>query len=276
MDLQTIFLSIVICIVVALLVYFITVCSIREKTFEEVMEEQRLRHEELAHKPKEKKPKKEKTFKKKAKSTEKITEAKVTEDTAEQVKVTENKNVKASKNDKLDKMVEIELDPEIIAPSETENKKEVKKEGKKSKQPKSILHNKDEKSLVTSNMAVEETFLPDRLPKDFVELKYAEKKKTKEHKEGKDKRDEGHVKERKDKEVVKETKVTTHVTEKVTEERVVATTAMKTKKAKSADTVDAAGKYLSVLLFDRFISKEGFLPKVCSPTGALCYLAFFC
>ena len=157
MDPQIIAIGAAGCLLSAIVIYLISVFAIKEKTFEEVLEEQKRRNEEEKLKLKnEKKAEKEhkKKFKKgkdKSKEKEKNTHVAETEYKVEQ------------------KMVNLEIEPEIIEPTETLSLTTKKSKTKKSQKP--ILLNKEEKPLIAVDKQAKE--LQHKLaPKDEIELKH--------------------------------------------------------------------------------------------------------
>ena len=79
------------------------------------------------------------------------------------------------------KMVNIEMEPEIIEPVEAEKPLKINK--KKEKPSKPILHNKDEKTPVLAEEYVEEIVHRGPTPKDDLEMKIIHDKKDKAKKE---------------------------------------------------------------------------------------------
>ncbi|XP_055879082.1 ribosome-binding protein 1-like isoform X3 [Biomphalaria glabrata] len=156
MEVLTILVGVVAFVLSAIIIYCISVFSMREKTFEEVMEEQRRRQEEEREKAKaEKKAEKEQKRKYKKGKPEKVKE--------KSAQVTEPEL-------KDQKMVNIEIDPEIIEPTESLGlSTALRQRGKKEKVAKPILHNKGEVSLI-SEKTVEVQHKP-IVPKDELELK---------------------------------------------------------------------------------------------------------
>ncbi|XP_041353796.1 kinectin-like isoform X2 [Gigantopelta aegis] len=158
MDPQIIAIGAAGCVLSAILIYLISVFAMKEKTFEEVLEEQRRRNEEEKLKLKnEKRAEKEhkKKFKKgkdKSKEKEKGSQGSDTEYTVEQ------------------KMVNLEIEPEIIEPTETLSLTTKKSKTKKSQKP--ILLNKEEKPLIATDKQSKELQHKTIAPKDEVELKH--------------------------------------------------------------------------------------------------------
>lgn len=151
MDLETMLIGLGIFIVSALLIYVISAFTMRETTFEQVMEEQKRKQEVLQSKPKEQKKDKKKKFKK----------GKLNDRGLEEV----------DKKDsgKEEKMVELEPDPEYIEASDSEGASTPPKKSKPGK-TKPILINKEEKVAVTKEAP--ELFHRKNVPKDAVELKH--------------------------------------------------------------------------------------------------------
>ncbi|XP_013397491.1 kinectin [Lingula anatina] len=158
MDSQTMLIGAALFIITFIVAYFISCVAIREKSYEEVIAEQRRLNEEVQQKQKlEKKEKKGKYKKGKGKGGEKEKESPVVE------AVTATTSIENHA-----KMVEYELEPEIIDTSEEHPKPPTPRKGKK---PKSILVNKNEKPRRSiSEEGAPELFHPDKLPKDEVEL----------------------------------------------------------------------------------------------------------
>ena len=163
------------CIVVvsAVVLYLISVCSMKEKTFEEVIAEQRqrnLQESQQAVKSKSEKERIKKRFRK-GKGGTKADES--PKQTAVAVSVEEERK---RRNSKTEKMVELELEPEIIQPVEETKAEKPKK--KKEKPAKAILHNKEEKAMIQKT-EVSETFHTERgatVVKDELELKHEREK----------------------------------------------------------------------------------------------------
>ncbi|XP_059160566.1 ribosome-binding protein 1-like isoform X10 [Physella acuta] len=162
MELITILIGIAAFIISALLIYCISAVSMREKTFEEVMEEQRRRQEEEREKAKaEKKAEREQQKKKYKKGKEKVKEK------AAQVNEPESKVEQ--------KMVNLEIEPEIIEPTESLGLNAgVRQRGKKEKSVKPILHNKGEVTPVVEKTV--EVHHKSIVPKDELELKKSHEK----------------------------------------------------------------------------------------------------
>ena len=172
MDPQTMLVGACIVVVSAVVLYLISVCSMKEKTFEEVIAEQRqrnLQESQQAVKSKSEKERIKKRFRK-GKGGSKADES--PKQTAVAVSVEEQKR----RNSKTEKMVELELEPEIIQPVEETKAEKPKK--KKEKPAKAILHNKEEKTLIQKT-EVSETFHTERgatVVKDELELKHEREK----------------------------------------------------------------------------------------------------
>lgn len=157
----------VVFVVSAIIIYLISAFTMKEKTFEEVIAEQRREQEELQQKSKqEKKAEKETRRRFKPKG-----------------KLKGDQSPKASSEpEKEHKMVNIELEPEIIEPVEAEVPLKMSK--KKDKPTKTILHNRDEKTPVVPQEFVEEFVHVGPAPKDDLELKHShEAKKDKQKKD---------------------------------------------------------------------------------------------
>ena len=156
MDPQVILVGVAVFVVSALMIYLISVFGIKEKSYEEAIAEQRRRMEEEQEKQrKDKKAEKEKKKKKTGK------EKQVKEKPPTPTPVAVAPEVKEHK------MVNLEIDPEIIEPLTSE--KQMAKQGKK-KPSKPILHNKDEKPLVAKETQEVIHHIPH--PKDDLELKH--------------------------------------------------------------------------------------------------------
>ena len=161
MDIVTVLIGVAVFILSALMLYCISAVSMREKTFEEVMEEQKRRNEE--EKEKAKAGKKDKDPKKKFKKG----------------KSDKVKPPALEPEPKVEpKMVNLKIEPEIIKPTESLLKDGVRLREKKSKNVKPILHNKEEiVPVVAKTVELAHTIVP----KDEVEVK-KEKGKKKEEK----------------------------------------------------------------------------------------------
>ncbi|XP_064624142.1 ribosome-binding protein 1-like isoform X14 [Lineus longissimus] len=150
----------------AILIYIISIFGIREKTYDEVIEEQRReRMESMKTKVRvEKRDKYKKKYKKPGKEKDDR------EDSVEKREDTPvfEESVQAAK------MVELEIEPEIIEPVGTPKLK-----AKKAKKQKPILVNKEEKSYTQVDQEVPETFHPKHLPKDEIEMKHAHEEEVK-------------------------------------------------------------------------------------------------
>lgn len=157
MEIQVILIGAVVFIVSAVLIYFISAMAMREKTFDEVIAEQKKQDEKEKAKAKTDK-KHDKEGKKKGKKKDKMKE----KTPALEVELKEHK------------MVNLEIDPEIIEPSD-DVPQEVKPKSKSKKAPKSILVNKDEKVVLDVARSVKET-KHDIQPKDELELKHKHEK----------------------------------------------------------------------------------------------------
>ncbi len=142
-------------VIAAVVIYLIAMFGMRERTFEEVIAEQRRREAETKAKKPEKKDKK-KYRKGKGKAEKQSGDEKA-------------EKAGQSEEEEPHKMVELELEPEIIDPVEHPKPEEKKK--KEKKQKKSILLNREEKSYMRPG-EVSESFHPETLPKDEIELKH--------------------------------------------------------------------------------------------------------
>jgi len=165
MDLQTFLISIVIFIILALLIWLITSLTVRERPFEERLEEQRKIERELlggkqASAKKEKPKKKNKKLKGGGDGFE-----------------TASEKVENIAKTKTTKMVELEIDPEVIETSLSEPPVSIFDKKPKSGKPGSpttvrpILINKEEKSHVQRPENATELFHR-HVHKDEVELKH--------------------------------------------------------------------------------------------------------
>ena len=166
MEVATILIGVAVFIISAVMIYCISAFSMREKSFEEVMAEQREREEKEREKAKAEK-KAEKDMSKK-KNFKKGKQEKVKEKSA-QVTEPELKNEH--------KMVNLEIKPEIIEPTEAVSLGAGlrQRSGKKEK-VKSILTNKDEAPLIATKQA--ELHHKPQVPKDEMELKKSHEKAT--------------------------------------------------------------------------------------------------
>lgn len=166
MDMQTILICIAVFILSALLIYFISALTMREKTFEEAMQEQQKRHE-LLLKPKTE-GKKDKDKKKKKKKLAQGSDS------------MEDKNLQASESECecVQKLVELEIDPVVMGEeaSEPPAKGGKKKNKKTSKQPKPILLNKDEQPLVKETKEADQLYHTPAVPLDEVQMKRERKR----------------------------------------------------------------------------------------------------
>ncbi|BFZ11705.1 hypothetical protein BsWGS_14747 [Bradybaena similaris] len=166
MDVVTIAIGVVVFIFSALMIYCISAFSMREKTFEEVMAEQRRQEEIEREKAKAEKRAEKELHKKKHKKgkNEKVKE-KAAQVTEPELKVEP-------------KMVNLEIEPEIIEPTETLGLNAgVRQRGvKKEKATKPILQNKGEHTPVVEKAA--ELYHKPVVPKDELELKKSHEKVT--------------------------------------------------------------------------------------------------
>lgn len=162
MELQVVLIGAVVFVVSAVLIYLISAFTMKEKTFEEVIAEQRRQQELELQKAKQDK-KSDKDVRKRFKNKK---------------EKTKGESPKASEPEQKEhKMVNLELEPEIIEPVEDKPLKATKK-----KPAKPILHNKDEKTPIISDKFVEEMVHRGPTPKDDLELKITQEKKTKKEK----------------------------------------------------------------------------------------------
>jgi len=168
MELQVVLIGAVVFVISAVLIYLISAFTMKEKTFEEVIAEQKRQQEEEMLKVKqEKKAEKDHTRKRKKGK--------------EKAKGDQSPKVSYDADIKEPKMVNIELEPEIIEPVEAEKPLKINK--KKEKPSKPILHNKDEKTPVLAEEYVEEIVHRGPTPKDDLEMKIIHDKKDKAKKE---------------------------------------------------------------------------------------------
>ncbi|XP_046372971.1 ribosome-binding protein 1-like isoform X11 [Haliotis rufescens] len=169
MDPQTLLIGVAAFVISAILIYLISAFTMKEKTFEEVLEEQRRRQEEEREKQKSEKKAEKEHKKKYRKGKEKTKE-----------KPDKPAPVQETDVQRDHKMVNLEIDPEIIEPVETVALNTKKSKNKKSK---SILVNKEEKPLVTDGKQTKELYHKDMAPKDEVELHHEQRGKDKQHPE---------------------------------------------------------------------------------------------
>lgn len=171
MELQVVLIGAAVFVISAVLIYLISAFTMKEKTFEEVIAEQKRQQEEEQQKVKQEK-KAEKDHARKRKRGKEKTKG----DQSPKVSVSDTEV-------KEHKMVNLELEPEIIEPVEAE--KPLKMSKKKDKPAKPILHNRDEKTPVVPEEYVEEIVHRGPIPKDDLELKMVheyKKEKTKKEK----------------------------------------------------------------------------------------------
>lgn len=162
MDPQIILIGVAVFVISALLIYLISVFGIKEKSYEEAIAEQKRRMEEEKEKARtEKKAEKEK--KKYRKGKEKPKEKEKSAQVSEPELKTEHK------------MVNLEIDPEIIEPLDSSPERKQSK-SKRHKELKPILSNKDEKPLVSKQT---QEVIHHKMPKDEVELKHDHEAKDK-------------------------------------------------------------------------------------------------
>ena len=156
MDVQLLVIIGVAVALLTLLVYLISIFGTRSKTYEEILEEQRKQQQELFGKSASEGDKKKEKKAKKPKKPK--VEKQATGDAGQAQEVEEQPH----------KMLNLEIDPEIIEDQPPKPISDVRKR----KKSKPILHNRDEKSPVSSELEVEEKFHPHRTPKDDVEVKH--------------------------------------------------------------------------------------------------------
>lgn len=164
MDPQTILIGIAIFVISALLIYFIAAVTMREKTFEEVMAEQKKRQEEEREKVKNDKKLEKELLKKKYKKGK----GDKSKEKSAQVSEPELKDSPKAQQ-KEHKMVNLEIEPEIIEPSDSLVLGSNVPRNRSGTRKKSILHNKDEVTPVAEK-AVELPHKPIK-PLDDLELK---------------------------------------------------------------------------------------------------------
>eukprot|EP00105_Crassostrea_gigas_P039069 XP_019923217.1 PREDICTED: ribosome-binding protein 1 isoform X10 [Crassostrea gigas] len=158
MDPHVVLIGVTVFIVSAILIYLISVFGIKEKSYEEAIAEQRKRLEEEQEKSRrDKKAEKEKKKGGKAK------------------KEKPKENIEEAPKPKERKMLNLEIEAEIIEPFDSTELKQKPTTVKQRSKPKSILANKDEKPLVSKETVEMPHFKP--LPKDDVELKHEHEKK---------------------------------------------------------------------------------------------------
>ncbi len=145
-----------------LVIYLIAMFGMRERTFEEVIAEQRRYEAETKAKGKAEKKDKKKYRKGKGKGDKQASHGSGQRD--EKTDKTDH----SAAIEELQKMVELELEPEIIDPVEQPRPE---KEKKKKKEKKSILANREEKSYIQDGSGPD-LFHSQSLPKDEVELKH--------------------------------------------------------------------------------------------------------
>ena len=162
MDPQTMLIGAAAFLVTFILVYLISVFGMHEKSFEEVIEEQRKREEELTQKNRSEKKGQKKPWRRRQKASKKTE--------AEEENMLQDKSAQVSEPEPVQKMVELEIEPEIIQPVQAA-KSEGKAKKKKSKELKPILINKEDPSFVRAG-PTEEVYHAPITPKDEVELKH--------------------------------------------------------------------------------------------------------
>ena len=158
MDIQLVVIIGAIVALLTLFVYLMSVFGTKEKTYEEVLEEQRKKQQELFGKSATEGDKKKDKKQKKPKKPKTSGDKQATGDAGQQEEEPEEPV----------KMLNLELEPEVIEPDTHAKSSGVRK--RKSNKP--ILHNRDEKSPVSSELEVEEKFHPRQAPKDDVEVKH--------------------------------------------------------------------------------------------------------
>ncbi|XP_052272911.1 ribosome-binding protein 1-like isoform X8 [Dreissena polymorpha] len=183
MELQIVLVGAVVFIVSAVIIYLISAFTMKEKTFEEVIAEQRRKQEEEELKIKQEK-KAEKDTRRRKKGKEKVKGDQSPKVSMPSVPVVKPEEPKFTEH----KMVNIELEPEIIEPVAAEVP--LKKTKKLDKPAKPILHNKDEKTYKVAEENMEEYVHRGPPPKDDMELKLIRDKKEKQKKERSKKQEE--------------------------------------------------------------------------------------
>ena len=169
MDLQTFLISVTIFVILALLIWLITSLTVRERPFEERLEEQRKMEQELMRiGGKQGGPKKEKAKKKNKKL----------KGGGDGFEMAGGEKVENISKTKTTKMVELEIDPEVIETSLSEPPVSIFDKKPKSSKPGSptttmrpILVNKEEKSHIQNLENATELFHR-HVHKDEVELKH--------------------------------------------------------------------------------------------------------
>ena len=181
MDLQTLLIGLVICVISAILIYLIAMITMREQPYEEAMEAQKRKQQELiaGEKPatRAQKKDKKKKFKRSGKAGGGSDKAATESDSAAEEKREEP--IISTKVLKSSKMVELELEPEVIEVSSDEPTAAIPKKNKATGKGgqhanKPILLNKDEKANVArvADVSAPELYHRKIVPKDAVELKH--------------------------------------------------------------------------------------------------------
>ena len=164
MDPQTVLIGIAIFVISALLIYFIAAVTMREKTFEEVMAEQKKRQDEERERVKNDKKVEKELLKRKYKKGK----GDKSKEKSAQVSEPELKESPKAQQ-KEHKMVNLEIEPEIIEPSDPMVLGSNMPRNRTGTRKKSILHNKDEITPVAEK-AMELPHRPMK-PLDDLELK---------------------------------------------------------------------------------------------------------
>lgn len=176
MELQVVLIGAVVFVISAVLIYLISAFTMKEKTFEEVIAEQKRQQQQEEQKVKQEKKAEKDHIRKRKRGKEKT-------------KGDQSPKVSASDSEvKEHKMVNIELEPEIIEPVEAEKPLKINK--KKDKPAKPILHNREEKTPVVPEEYVEEIVHRGPPPKDDFEMKLMHEAKKDKPKKEKNKRQE--------------------------------------------------------------------------------------
>ncbi|KAL3872863.1 hypothetical protein ACJMK2_036049 [Sinanodonta woodiana] len=157
MDLQVVVIGAIVFVVSSVFIYLISAFSMRTQTFDDAIKEQKRRLDEEREKAKQEKKLIDKKKKKKEKAKEKNVQVQVSEPEF-----------------KEHKMVNLEIEPEIIEPLDMPPQ-DLKAKSKK-KPAKPILVNKDEKLMISSTST---EYKHEAAPKDDLELKHEHDKQQK-------------------------------------------------------------------------------------------------
>jgi hypothetical protein len=167
MESQIMMIGVAIFVGSAILIYIISIFGIREKTYDEVIEEQRRERME-SMKTKVRSEKREK-YKRKYKRS-----GKEKDDREDSVEKREDTPPVVEEPVEVTKMMELEIEPEIIEPIGTPKMK-----ARKAKKQKPTLVNKEEKSFAKVNQEVPEMLIPKQLIKDEIGTEYAQEEEVK-------------------------------------------------------------------------------------------------